>query len=545
MAKRLLDMMLSGGGLIVSAPLWAVIAALIKIEDGGPVFFSQERVGRGGRRFDALKFRSMIVDAEARTGPIQSGENDPRITRIGRLLRATAMDELPQLWNIFRGDMSFVGPRALRPGEIEVKGNGIVEKLEDVPGFADRCAVRPGTDRRRADLRAARCRAAPQVPLRPFLHPPAVVLLRCAAHPPVVLDYVPRAVGGPRPQVVRSAEGGRMPAMHDVVIIGGGPAGLYAGARLAAAGFQTTLLEEHASVGEPVHCTGVLAADAFDEFNLSRRSLLNQLTTARFRSPAGHEVMYTGDRVEAVVIDRRAFDQDLLDRATSAGVVIERGARVTGVQVDAERRHRHHARRPSTARVRASSRAAPTMRCTGRSGSTCRGCSSTPRSSSCAASRLGDVELHFGAEIAPKGFGWVVPVMQAARAVRARSASCATATRRGIFSASPPASSRDGGYRRRSRPPAPEDSSARADFAHVRRSAARHRRCGGSGEADDRRGNLLQPRLGCARGRDACRCGVAERPQRAAGWPCTSSDGASACQRNFKRRPGCACSRIA
>jgi lipopolysaccharide/colanic/teichoic acid biosynthesis glycosyltransferase len=144
MAKRLLDMMLSGSGLMVSAPLWAVIATLIKIEDGGPVFFSQERVGRGGRRFDALKFRSMIVDAEARTGPIQSGENDPRTTRVGRLLRATAMDELPQLWNIFRGDMSFVGPRALRPGEIEVKGNGIVEKLEDVPGFADRCVVRPG-----------------------------------------------------------------------------------------------------------------------------------------------------------------------------------------------------------------------------------------------------------------------------------------------------------------------------------------------------------------------------------------------------------------
>ena len=144
MAKRLLDVLLAGGGLIVSAPLWAAIAALIKIEDGGPVFFSQERVGCRGRRFEALKFRSMIVDAEAGTGPIQAGENDPRVTRIGRILRATAMDELPQLWNIFRGDMSFVGPRALRPGEIEVKGNGAVEKLEDVPGFSDRCAVRPG-----------------------------------------------------------------------------------------------------------------------------------------------------------------------------------------------------------------------------------------------------------------------------------------------------------------------------------------------------------------------------------------------------------------
>jgi lipopolysaccharide/colanic/teichoic acid biosynthesis glycosyltransferase len=144
MAKRLLDMALSGGGLIVSAPLWAVIAALVKIEDGGPVFFSQERVGLRGRPFEALKFRSMIVDAEARTGPIQSGENDRRITRIGRILRATAMDELPQLWNIFRGDMSFVGPRALRPGEIEVNGSGVVERLEDVPGFQDRCTVRPG-----------------------------------------------------------------------------------------------------------------------------------------------------------------------------------------------------------------------------------------------------------------------------------------------------------------------------------------------------------------------------------------------------------------
>jgi digeranylgeranylglycerophospholipid reductase len=124
--------------------------------------------------------------------------------------------------------------------------------------------------------------------------------------------------------------------MHDVVIIGGGPAGLYAGARLAAVGLRAALLEEHASVGEPVHCTGVLAADAFDEFNLPRRSILNQLKTARFTSPAGHEVIYAGERVEAVVIDRRAFDQDLLERALSAGVAIDGGSRATGVQVDAD-----------------------------------------------------------------------------------------------------------------------------------------------------------------------------------------------------------------
>jgi lipopolysaccharide/colanic/teichoic acid biosynthesis glycosyltransferase/glycosyltransferase involved in cell wall biosynthesis len=143
-AKRSLDLLLSGTGLITSAPLWAMIAALIKLQDGGPVFFSQERVGRHGQTFRALKFRSMTVDAEALTGPIQSGEHDPRVTRFGQFLRATAMDELPQLWNIFRGDMSFVGPRALRPGEIDVNGQGKLEHLEDVPGFRERTAVVPG-----------------------------------------------------------------------------------------------------------------------------------------------------------------------------------------------------------------------------------------------------------------------------------------------------------------------------------------------------------------------------------------------------------------
>jgi lipopolysaccharide/colanic/teichoic acid biosynthesis glycosyltransferase len=144
LAKRLLDVLLSGSGLIVSAPVALILSVLIKLEDRGPIFFTQERVGRNGRRFAALKFRSMVPDAEARVGPVQSGENDPRVTRMGRIMRATALDELPQLWNIFRGDMSFVGPRALRPGEIEVHGDGMVERLEDVPGFAGRCAVLPG-----------------------------------------------------------------------------------------------------------------------------------------------------------------------------------------------------------------------------------------------------------------------------------------------------------------------------------------------------------------------------------------------------------------
>lgn len=143
LAKRAFDMGLAGLGLVASAPLWAVIAALIKWEDGGPVFYDQERSGLRGRPFSVRKFRSMVPDAEARTGAVQAIEHDPRVTRIGRVLRATAMDELPQLWNIFRGDMSFTGPRALRPGEIEVLGER-EERLEDVPGFARRASVRPG-----------------------------------------------------------------------------------------------------------------------------------------------------------------------------------------------------------------------------------------------------------------------------------------------------------------------------------------------------------------------------------------------------------------
>ena len=143
-AKRALDVALSGVGLVASSPLWALLALAIKVEDGGPVFFSQDRAGEGGRVFRAWKFRSMIPDAERNVGAVQAIEDDPRITGIGRIMRATAMDELPQLWNIFAGDMSFVGPRALRPGEIEVLGDGQLETLEDVPGYEHRSRVRPG-----------------------------------------------------------------------------------------------------------------------------------------------------------------------------------------------------------------------------------------------------------------------------------------------------------------------------------------------------------------------------------------------------------------
>jgi len=116
----------------------------ILLEDGRPVFYLQERVGKNGRIFRAIKFRSMIKDAEKESGPVQAVENDPRVTKVGRILRATAMDELPQLWNIFRGDMSFVGPRALRPKEKEVHGNPGEIDIEKIPGYYERLKVRPG-----------------------------------------------------------------------------------------------------------------------------------------------------------------------------------------------------------------------------------------------------------------------------------------------------------------------------------------------------------------------------------------------------------------
>src|SRR4030042_3853884 len=144
MLKRLFDIFLSSIGIVGSFPLWLLFSLAIKIGDRGPVFYTQERVGKNGKTFKALKFRSMIKDAEKGAGPVQATENDPRVTKVGRILRATAMDELPQLVNILKGDMSFVGPRALRPKEKEVRGNPDEINIENVPGYKERLAVRPG-----------------------------------------------------------------------------------------------------------------------------------------------------------------------------------------------------------------------------------------------------------------------------------------------------------------------------------------------------------------------------------------------------------------
>ena len=143
--KRLFDVILSSLGLVFSSPLWALIAIAIKLDDSGPVFYRQARVGRSGKVFQSWKFRSMTPESDLDFGPLAAAEQDPRITRIGRFLRGTAMDELPQLWSILKGDMSFVGPRALMPYEIAVGESGSPPRpLSSIRGYRERHRVTPG-----------------------------------------------------------------------------------------------------------------------------------------------------------------------------------------------------------------------------------------------------------------------------------------------------------------------------------------------------------------------------------------------------------------
>jgi lipopolysaccharide/colanic/teichoic acid biosynthesis glycosyltransferase len=143
MLKRVFDFLLALFGLILASPIFLLVSVLIKLNDGSHVFYCQDRVGKDAKIFKGLQFRTMILDAEKSSGAIQSPENDPRVTKTGKILRASAVDELPQLINILNGDMSFVGPRALRPLEIEV-GSGIERSVFDYPDFMKRCKVRPG-----------------------------------------------------------------------------------------------------------------------------------------------------------------------------------------------------------------------------------------------------------------------------------------------------------------------------------------------------------------------------------------------------------------
>ena len=141
--KRGFDIILSGSGLVLSSPIWLAVSIAIVAEDGLPVFFRQSRWGKEGGTFSALKFRTMWKGSEKERS-VQALHQDPRITGVGRFLRACAMDELPQLWNIFKGDMSFVGPRALPINEIQAVENEAHIPDEAIRGFKDRLSVRPG-----------------------------------------------------------------------------------------------------------------------------------------------------------------------------------------------------------------------------------------------------------------------------------------------------------------------------------------------------------------------------------------------------------------
>lgn len=143
--KRLLDVVVSVVVLTVHAPLLCLVALLIRLEDGGPILFQQDRSGLYGRPFRMYKFRSMVVDAEARkaalqglnemSGPVFKMNDDPRITRVGRWIRRTSLDEFPQLWNVLRGEMSLVGPRPPLPSEVEHYERWQMRRLSMKPGI--------------------------------------------------------------------------------------------------------------------------------------------------------------------------------------------------------------------------------------------------------------------------------------------------------------------------------------------------------------------------------------------------------------------------
>lgn len=134
--KRLFDVIFAGFGLLVLVPVGLIVGLLIKFSDGGPVFYTQTRIGQGGRLFHIRKFRSMVLNAD-KIGLAVTRDEDPRITRIGRLLRKAKLDELPQLWNVFVGEMSFVGPRPEVPRYVELYTPEQREILQHKPGITD------------------------------------------------------------------------------------------------------------------------------------------------------------------------------------------------------------------------------------------------------------------------------------------------------------------------------------------------------------------------------------------------------------------------
>ena len=198
-------------------------------------------------------------------------------------------------------------------------------------------------------------------------------------------------------------------SIHDVIVVGGGPAGLYAASQLSQRGWDVALLEEHQSPGEPVHCTGVFAADAFDELGIPRDAVLNSLSHVRFFSPSGSTVSYTTPDVEALVIDRRQFDEQLHLDAVAKGVSIVSGSRVSDVVVD--EKGVTVSCPPHTFRARACVLACGANYVLQRRLGL--GMPSVFLQSAQVewpAAPLDSVEVHFGDAVAPKGFAWMVPV---------------------------------------------------------------------------------------------------------------------------------------
>ena len=143
--KRLIDVFCSFLGVLVLSPLFIIIAIIIKTTSKGPVFFSQRRVGKNGKEFDMYKFRSMVVNAEElkeklvaqneMSGPMFKMKDDPRVTKVGKFIRKTSIDELPQLFNVLKGDMSLVGPRPSLPKEVAQFEDWMYRRLEVKPGL--------------------------------------------------------------------------------------------------------------------------------------------------------------------------------------------------------------------------------------------------------------------------------------------------------------------------------------------------------------------------------------------------------------------------
>ena len=144
-SKRAIDIIGAGSGLLLLSPVIVIVACAIKFTTKGPIFFSQKRVGKNGELFDMYKFRSMVVNAEElkeklahqneMSGPMFKMKDDPRVTKVGKFIRKTSLDEIPQLWNVLKGDMSLVGPRPSLPKEVAQFEKWMYKRLSVKPGL--------------------------------------------------------------------------------------------------------------------------------------------------------------------------------------------------------------------------------------------------------------------------------------------------------------------------------------------------------------------------------------------------------------------------